>query len=66
MEGDIHIMALVKGSERYVFAYEHGCETQVLRTLGRWAANPLLSFTWYDAATLSQTVRQVVAMGGRF
>ena len=30
----------------------------VLRTLGRFASNPELSFTWYDAAVLSQRIRQ--------
>jgi hypothetical protein len=29
-----------------------------LRTLGRFASNPELSMTWYDAAVLSQKVRQ--------
>jgi hypothetical protein len=29
-----------------------------LRTLGRFASNPELSFTWYDAAVLSQKIRQ--------
>ena len=26
--------------------------------LGRYASNPELSFTWYDAAVLSQKIRQ--------
>jgi hypothetical protein len=26
--------------------------------LGRFASNPELSFTWYDAAVLSQKIRQ--------
>ena len=30
---------------------------KALRTLGRFASNPELSFTWYDAAVLSQKVR---------
>ena len=29
-----------------------------LRVLGRYASNPDLSFTWYDAAVLSQKIRQ--------
>ena len=31
---------------------------QALRALGRHASNPELSFTWYDAAVLSQKIRQ--------
>jgi len=55
---DINVLALVKGSERYVFLYEDQNRAETLRTLGRYASNPDLSFTWYDAAVLSQKVRQ--------
>jgi hypothetical protein len=39
-----------------LFDDAHRAET--LRTLGRYASNPELSFTWYDAAVLSQKIRQ--------
>ena len=31
---------------------------ETLRVLGRYASNPDLSFSWYDAAVLSQKIRQ--------
>jgi hypothetical protein len=55
---DINVLALVKGSERYVFLYDDESRAETLRTLGRYASNPELSFTWYDAAVLSQKIRQ--------
>jgi len=55
---DINVLALVKGSERYVFLYDDASRAEALRTLGRYASNPELSFTWYDAAVLSQKIRQ--------
>ena len=55
---DINVLALVKGSERYVFLYDDSSRAETLRTLGRYASNPELSFTWYDAAVLSQKIRQ--------
>lgn len=55
---DINVLALVKGAERYVFLYDDASRAETLRTLGRFASNPELSFTWYDAAVLSQKVRQ--------
>jgi len=55
---DINVLALVKGEERYVFLFDDAHKAEVLRTLGRFASNPELSFTWYDAAVLSQKVRQ--------
>jgi hypothetical protein len=55
---EINVLALVKGEERYVFLYADEHKSEVLRTLGRFASNPELSFTWYDAAVLSQRIRQ--------
>lgn len=54
---DINVLALVKGRERYIFLYEDAQKAEALRVLGRFASNPELSFTWYDAAVLSQKVR---------
>jgi hypothetical protein len=58
MSQDINVLALVKGEERYVFLYDDANRAETLRTLGRYASNPELSFTWYDAAVLSQKIRQ--------
>ena len=55
---DTNMLALVKGSERYVFLYTEANRAETLRTLGRFASNPELSFSWYDAAVLSQKIRQ--------
>lgn len=58
MASDINVLALAKGSERYVFLYDDASIAEALRTLGRFASNLELSFTWYDAAVLSQKIRQ--------
>jgi hypothetical protein len=55
---DINVLALVKGPERYVFLYDDNNRAETLRTLGRYASDPDLSFSWYDAAVLSQKIRQ--------
>ena len=57
-ERDIKVIALMKGHEQYVFIYSDRNRAEVLRLLGRYASNPELSFTWYDAAVLSQKIRQ--------
>jgi len=54
---DINVLALVKGKERYIFLYDDAHRAETLRTLGRHASNPELSFSWYDAAVLSQKIR---------
>ncbi|MCX7402535.1 MAG: hypothetical protein NTY87_05440 [Planctomycetia bacterium] len=55
---DINVIALVKGGERYVFLYDDDSRAEALRVLGRYASNPDLSFSWYDASVLGQKVRQ--------
>ena len=52
-----YVVGQVKGRERYIFLYEDSQRAEALRVLGRFASNPELSFTWYDAAVLSQKVR---------
>lgn len=53
-----NVLALVKNGERYVFIYEDGREDGIARVFGRFAANPELNFTWYEAAVLNQKLRQ--------
>ena len=55
---EVNVLALVKGDERYVFMFDDDNRTETLRLIGRYAANPELSFTWYDAAVMSQKIRQ--------
>lgn len=57
MTTDINVLALVKGEERYIFLFDDQHRSDALRTLGRFASNPELSFSWYDAAVLSQRIR---------
>jgi hypothetical protein len=56
---EINVLALVKGNERYVFLFDDDNRTETLRQIGRYAANSELSFTWYDAAVMSQKIRQI-------
>jgi len=58
MADEINVLALVKGNERYIFLYDDASRKETLLTLGRFATDPELSFTWYDAALLSQKIRQ--------
>ena len=55
---DLNVLALVKGIERYVFLYHDVYRSELLKLIGRFASNDELSFSWYDAAVLSQKLRQ--------
>ena len=59
MSNNINVLALVKGEEKYVFLFNDENRKTTLRQLGRYASNPDLSFTWYDAAVMSQKVRKL-------
>lgn len=60
MSGEVNVVALVRGEEQYVFVFDESSRTDLLRLLGRYAADPELSFNWFDAAVLSQRIREMM------
>lgn len=60
MDNEINVLALVKGEERFLFLFDDTNRDETLRTLARFAANPELDFSWYDAAMLSRKIREAV------
>ena len=56
----VNVIALVRGEEHYVFVFDPKRRTELLRLLGRYAADPTMSFNWYDAAVLSQEIRELM------
>jgi hypothetical protein len=61
---DINFVCLVKGDERYVFTYDDEHRGDCLRALGRFASNPELSFSWYDASVMARRVREEAILAG--
>lgn len=59
MQHGMNVLALVKDDERYIFLYDDDSSKALLQTLGRYASDTDLSFSWYDAAILSQKVRRL-------
>ena len=59
MHQEINVLAMVKGTERYIFLYDDQNRVETLRMLGRYAADPQLSFSWYDAAVMSKRIREI-------
>jgi hypothetical protein len=57
------ILALSKGEEKYVVIYEESGRDYALQTLIRWALDPTLSFTWYDATVLAMRLTNTVHPG---
>ena len=52
-------VAIVKDADRYIFLYDNESAPALMQALGRFAGDPDLSLTWYDAAVLSQKVRRM-------
>jgi hypothetical protein len=61
MGQEFNVLALVKGSEHYIFVYDDDSRQPLVDALRDNAADPRLSFNWFDAAVLTQKVREQVA-----
>lgn len=59
MSRAVNVLALVRDGQKYIFLYDDNSVQQVLSQLADFAGDPELDFTWYDAATLSQRVRDL-------
>jgi hypothetical protein len=57
MRHDMNLLALMRGVDRYVFLYDDASQEALLEQLDRFASNPELNFTWFDAAVLGEKVR---------
>jgi hypothetical protein len=55
---ELNILALLKGHERYVFVYDDESRQALIDAFRDQAADPRLSFTWFDAALLTKKARE--------
>ncbi len=63
MAREFNVLALVKGQEHYVFVYDDASRARLIDVLRDHAADPRLSFSWFDAAVLTEKVRQQAGDG---
>jgi hypothetical protein len=55
---EFNILALLKGEERYVFVYDDESRASLIDAFRDAAAEPSLSFSWFDATVLTQKARE--------
>jgi hypothetical protein len=55
---EFNVLALIKGSERYVYVYDDDSRGPLLQTFHDQAADPALSLNYFDAAVLAQKARE--------
>jgi hypothetical protein len=58
---ELNILALLKGQERYIFVYDDESRSELLDEFRDHAADPRLSFNWFDAAVLTDKARAQAA-----
>lgn len=58
MPREVNILALIKGAERYVFVFDEDSRASLIDALRDHAADPHLSFSWFDAAVLTEKLRE--------
>ncbi len=51
-------LVLNKGSEKFIFRYDSGCEDQLLDALVEQAQDAQTDFDWFDAAVISFKLTQ--------
>ena len=59
----IRQLSLVKGTNRFVFRYQPGTESQVIDSFASMAADAGSDFDWFDAAVLSYQMGRRLEMG---
>lgn len=53
---DKYMTALVRGQHKYILVYTDMTRQDALRTIGRWASDPEMPFSWFDAARMASAV----------
>ena len=53
MQQNLKQLVLKKGSEKYIFRYQAGCEDALLEALVAQASDSRTGFDWFDTAVLS-------------
>ncbi len=66
MAQEFNVLALMKGQEHYIFVYDDDSRQSLIDAIRDQAADPDLSFNWFDAAVLTQKAREqaVLALAG--
>lgn len=56
---DARAVTLQQSGHVWIFIYRKSTVDETLRLLGRYAADPTLSFTWADAGRLAHAIRNM-------
>jgi hypothetical protein len=54
---ELNVLALIKGAERFIFVYDDDSKDAVIDEIRHKAADPAVALNWFDAAVLTERVR---------
>ncbi len=57
MTQELNVLALIKGDERFVFVYDDESKETLIDDIRHKAADPAVALNWFDAAVLTERVR---------
>ena len=57
---DTNLIFIANGQERFAFIYDDESHSTLLQTVGRYASDPDIQFSWHDAAIVSQKARRLM------
>jgi hypothetical protein len=58
---ELNVLALFKGTERFIFVYDDDGRDALVDDLRQKAADPAVALNWFDAAVLTERVRNPAA-----
>ena len=58
MRREFNVLALIKGNERYVYVYDDDSREALIDAFRNQAADPRVSFSWFDAAVLTDKAHE--------
>ncbi|HEY1188670.1 MAG TPA: hypothetical protein VGE74_13535 [Gemmata sp.] len=57
MTQELNVLALIKGSEQFIFVYDDETKGALIADIRDKAADPAVALNWFDAAVLTERVR---------
>jgi hypothetical protein len=58
VRNDLNVLALIKGTERYVYVYDDPSRDLLLEVFRTQAADPQSNLNWFDASVLTEKARE--------
>ena len=57
MTRELNVLALFKGDERFIFVYDDESKDALIADIRDKASDPAVALNWFDAAVLTERVR---------